>query len=261
MNIHNYLPNQEPGESIYIFIRPYFLSFLPTLGLGIGLVLAGLLMVILTSINFPELAAPSFDRNIFVVVATIYFLTLIPFFTVAFLTYYYDIQIVTDHRIIDIDQVSLFKREVNELDLEEVQDASSTTAGILSSYFDFGHVIIETAGSTPKFFFHNVLHPGEIASIILDLASQAKREPGKSVHHFVPSGKIKGVINNKLYTSTEELAKTGALAPETEEEAGITPTESPTPSKPQATDKPAPASKSANDQDLDIAIDEPTPKK
>lgn len=266
MDLRAYLPDQEPNESIYIFVRPYFLSFLPTFGLGVGLVLAGILMIVITAINFPGIAAGTFEHNLFVIIASAYFLTLIPFFTVAFLTYYYDIQIVTDHRIVDIDQISLFKREVNELDLEEVQDASSTTAGILSSFFDFGNVLIETAGSQPKFFFNNVLHPQEIATIIVDLAGQAKQDPGKNAHQLVPNGRAKAVINDKVYTSTAELTQMGVMVPETQ---ALAPEETPPPPKtnvpeaPLVSPPPAKPTQPSSDSDLDITIDEPTnnPKK
>src|SRR5688572_14794367 len=174
MEMRNFLPNYDPDESIYIFVRPYFLAMLPWFALELGLVLMGIIMITLTVINFPDLVSTGLGHNILVVISSAFFLTLIPFSTVVFLDYYYDLHIVTDHRIVDIDQHGLFNREINELALEDVQDVSSTNKGILRSVFDFGDVTVETAGATPKFEFLGVRHPREIAGIILDLSEQAK---------------------------------------------------------------------------------------
>ncbi len=251
MNIRDFLPNQDPDESIFIFVRPYFLAFLPWLGLGLALVIIGLAMLIVTMLNFPDLAAPGIGHEVLVVIASTYFLTLIPFFTVAFLDYYFDIQIVSDHRLVDINQSGLFRRSVNELDLEEIEDVSSSTKGILSSIFDFGTVEVETAGPIEKFIFPNVKHPGEIAEIILDLSKQAKDMRGQTHKELTPHTPVKGVIDNTLYTNVQDLAKVGVMAPDRVAEGNLI-AESPGDNDGETTDKPVPAS------DLDITIDEPS---
>lgn len=272
MKLRDFLPTDDPDESIFVFVRPYFLSFLPWFALGVGLLLVGLVFIIITIINFPDLVASGLSHDILVVMSSVYFLTLIPFFTVAFLDYYYDIQIVTDHRLIDIDQIGLFRREINELDLSDVQDVSSGNKGILSSFFDFGQVSVETAGAKERFVFDNILHPRDIASIILDLSSQVREVTGEQEHTpLTPIGRVKGVINGVVYHSTKDLAQIGVMAPEripqieAKNPVAIQPTKE-VPKTPLSQTKlvsqtPPPSIPQSSPGDIDITIDEPPPKK
>ncbi len=264
MNFRDFLPTQDPDESIYVFVRPYFLTFLPSLSLGFGLVVLGVIMIVLTVFNFPDLFATALGNNTLVILSTAYFLTLIPFFTVIFLDYYYDIHIVTDHRVVDIDQNGLFNREINELALEDVQDVTSFNKGVLSSVYDFGDVTIETAGAHPHFEFVGVRHPREIAGIILDLSEQFRQKSDPHVP-AAPHSNIKGVINNQVYTDTDSMAHLGLIGPEAKEDVHKI-THDETDSEPssgnqsepkQSTESPPPTHSPASD-DLDITIDEPS---
>jgi uncharacterized membrane protein YdbT with pleckstrin-like domain len=248
MNFRSLFPSQRPNESIYVFVRPYFLAFLPWIVIGLGLLLAAIIFVVLILAGFPDLLADVFARNVFVIITSAFLLLLVPFMTVAFLDFYYDLHIVTDRRLVDIDQNKLFSREINELALEEVQDVTTQNSGIFSSVFDFGHVLIETAGSQQKFEFNNVLHPREIASIILDLSDQAKqRIEGSEDDRLTPRVAEKGVINGQVFTSLAPLEEMGAVV------------------TPEGT---RPATEKTNDsnddaappEDIDIVIDDPSKK-
>lgn len=267
MTLDRFLPNQTPDEPIIVFVRPYFLAFLPWVALIFGLLIFGVIITIVAAASLPELATTGLGYNILVVAASSYFLTLIPFTTVSFLDFYYDIHIVTNRRVIDIDLHGLFNREINELALEEIQDVTSKTQGISSNLFNFGDVYIETASANLKFEFLHVRHPLEIAAIILDLAEQAKATILQEGHsQLVPRGKIKGIINDHLYSSTQELAAAGAVladaaALQTSKAVKATAPSPLPPSAPPAipslTAPPSPPVR-GRDDDLDITIDEPT---
>ncbi len=251
MNFRKLFPSERPDESVYVFARPYYLSFLPWLTLGGALIVVGVVFVILALTSFPELITNPLGYDIFIVLTSAYFLMLLPFLTVAFIDFYYDLHIVTDHRLVDINQKSLFVREVNELALEEVQDVSSQNTGILRSLFDFGDIVIETAGAERnKFVFNDVFHPREIASIILDLADQAKQRIEHGAGLPRPSGDTKAVIDNKIFNSTEPLEEMGAVVAKP---AAATALDQPLPAAPPSPDAPPV-------DDLDIVIDQPPPK-
>ncbi|HEY1074439.1 MAG TPA: PH domain-containing protein [Patescibacteria group bacterium] len=214
MHLRKFVPNLKDDESVYVFARPYFLSFLPWITLGIAMLIVGVIMVIIAATTFPEIQQNALANNIFIIMSSAFFLLILPFLTVAFIDFYYDVHIVTDRRLIDIDQHALFKREINELALEEVQDVTSIHQGVLGNIFDYGLVSIETASSNQKFEFQYIRHPNEIAAIILDLADQAKmrieRGPGDIVS---PRSEIKAVINDKIYSNLRELETMGAVVP------------------------------------------------
>lgn len=250
MNFRRILPVDRGDESIYVFARPYFLAFLPWFIIGASLIILGVLFIFLVIFGFPDILREPLGYNIFVVMTSAYFLLIIPFMTVAFIDFYYDLHIVTDRRLIDIDQNQLFSREVNELALEEVQDVTTRNNGIARSFFDFGDVIIETAGSQQKFEFNSVLHPREIASIILDLSDQAKRRIESGGIHLEPTGEFKAVINNAIYREVEPLVSMGVVVPKGKK-ASVEPSPKPTPVP----------TETQEDSDLDIVIDDPTATK
>ncbi len=272
MNIRAVLPYRT-DESVYIFARPYFLAFLPWFAIGFLLLVIGIFFVFVGSSVFPEVNTDPFAHNIFVLITSAYFLLLVPFLTVAFIDFYYDIHIVTDQRVIDIDQNALFARDVSTLSLDQVQDATARNKGVLSNIFNFGDVVIQTSGAQQYFEFHNVLHPTEIATIVLDLADQAKArlERGEQAR-LMPRGSVKGVINGELVESTGEMVAMGAILPQVIEavkNAEAPAASAPTPAQPVPAPAAAPAPApepvaqpaEAPTSDLDIVIDEPNKPK
>lgn len=272
MNIRAVLPYRT-DESVYIFARPYFLAFLPWFAIGFLLLVIGIFFVFVGASIFPEVNTDPFAHNIFVLITSAYFLLLVPFLTVAFIDFYYDIHIVTDQRVIDIDQNALFARDVSTLSLDMVQDATARNKGVLSNIFNFGDVVIQTSGTQQFFEFHNVLHPTEIATIVHDLADQAKQRLERGdTDRLLPRGAVKGVINGELVESTGEMVDMGAILPHVIEEvenAGTTADSAPAPAPsapapaPIAAAAPAPVEQPANtaNPDLDIVIDEPNKPK
>lgn len=86
---------------------------------------------------------------------------------VRFSDYWLDAWIITSERIIDIEQKGLFRREVSEFKLDKIQDVSVNVSGVIQTFFNFGDVHIETAGSTRNFLFKTVTNPQKIKSKIL----------------------------------------------------------------------------------------------
>jgi hypothetical protein len=130
-------------------------------------------------------------------------------FLTTVLDFYYDILIVTDRRVVDIDQEQLFFRSISELNLTDVQDVNSSVKGFFPTLFGYGDVTIQSAGERVNFLAQNFRHPREIASIIADLSDQAKR--GVKAVERRPETTIIGMIEDKPIESFEELASLGAL--------------------------------------------------
>ena len=98
--------------------------------------------------------------------------------------FYLDTWIVTDHRILDIHQLGLFKRDVSELRLSKIQDITVKIEGLLPTFFNYGTVIIQTAGVIPEFRFEQVPSPQQVKDRILQLYDQfIKQHPGDQEVH------------------------------------------------------------------------------
>lgn len=87
--------------------------------------------------------------------------------------YYLDIWVVTNKRIISIEQHGLFRREIGSFRLERLQDMQVKINGLIATFLDFGTVEAETAsGSSEEFKADFLPKPREIKALILKAADQ-----------------------------------------------------------------------------------------
>lgn len=86
--------------------------------------------------------------------------------------FHLDVWVVTDRRVIVIDQVSLFKRHIGSFRLEKLQDVNIEVNGIIATFFNYGLVECETAssGRGKNFSTRSLPNPRELKSTILKAA-------------------------------------------------------------------------------------------
>lgn len=95
------------------------------------------------------------------------------FLVLGYLTYkwvifYFDSFIITDLRIIDIDQTGLFKRTVSETTFDKVEDVTYSIVGIFATGLDYGKVTIQTAAAQTGLELEKVPHPRQVHEVILE---------------------------------------------------------------------------------------------
>jgi len=110
--------------------------------------------------------------NFVVVFSSMYLLFISAAFLLGFVNLYFDIVILTNKRIVDINQNGLFNRTIDELDILHVEDVSAKVTGFFGTMLDFGCVEIQTAGTARNFIFTNIPHPREFTQ---KLTSEYKR--------------------------------------------------------------------------------------
>ena len=87
--------------------------------------------------------------------------------------YFLDIWIEFNRRVIDIEQRGLFSRDTTTLMLEKIQDASVEMRGILPTLFNFGTLIIHTAGENPDITIRFAVNPQVAKDRILECERMA----------------------------------------------------------------------------------------
>jgi len=161
------VPNQEEQENLILFLRrDLFILFKSTLMYG-GLMLAPIgvwLILRRVGIHFGEVSSIISTLVLF----SYYLITLVLFYR-SFLDYYLDIWIVTNKRIINIEQQDLFHRTIAEVRISRVQDVTSESKGFFPTFFDYGEVFVQSAGETPRITFEEVPKPQYVAKVIGDL--------------------------------------------------------------------------------------------
>lgn len=88
-----------------------------------------------------ELAGPLINFAL-----SLYILIPLAYLFLMWMDYYLDMWIITNERIIDIEQRGLFNREVSEIPLHRIQDVTVRVAGIVETLLRFGTIKIQTAG-------------------------------------------------------------------------------------------------------------------
>ena len=76
----------------------------------------------------------------------LWLLLLWTFFFIEWTDYYLDALVITNKRVIDIEQKGFFNREITSFNYHNIQDITVETRGIIQTFFKFGFIHIETAG-------------------------------------------------------------------------------------------------------------------
>ncbi len=105
-----------------------------------------------------------------------WYLGLLGFIFESFLKWFYNVYIVTDERIVDIDFYSLTYRNISAAKIDNIEDTTAATAGFLSAVFDYGNVTIQTAAEKREFEFLGVPRPSRVTTLINDLILEEERE-------------------------------------------------------------------------------------
>jgi len=164
----------EPGEKIVLKVRRHKLGLIfESMFLFLFLVLPPLLFWV----SERAVVIKGNDLALFVSLYSLVLLIAWMIFFVIWTRYYLDVLIITDKRIIYVDQKGFFSREVATLNLDKIQDITITISGILATFLDFGTVKIQTAGESTEFIMRDVPEPSKIKSIIYELHHKQSTPP------------------------------------------------------------------------------------
>jgi len=97
----------------------------------------------------------------------LYFLFVIFLAFRLWIDYYLDMWILTDKRLIDIEQTGLFQREVSEIPLFRIQDMTVSISGFLATFLKFGTIAVQTAGEK-DFHIRDISKVYEIKDLIMN---------------------------------------------------------------------------------------------
>lgn len=140
----------EPGEEILAMVRKHwFVITVELLGAFFMLLLPFFILFIIALFpgaleNF-NLSLANYTAIITFAVAAWSVLSIMTGF-MTWTNYYLDLWIVTDRRIILIDQIHFFNRNVSILRLERMQDIEFSIKGIIPTFLNFGTLKAQTAG-------------------------------------------------------------------------------------------------------------------
>ena len=89
-----------------------------------------------------------------------------------FIIYSFNVFVITNQRIIDIDQAGLFDRTVSETTYDKIQDVSFRRKGISQTVWHYGSVVIQTAGQQANIELTGVKSPEKIQQLITEIQKE-----------------------------------------------------------------------------------------
>ncbi|OGE37853.1 hypothetical protein A3B45_02775 [Candidatus Daviesbacteria bacterium RIFCSPLOWO2_01_FULL_39_12] len=166
---------QDADEKILLLLRAHPITNLSWIISAFLLVL--LPFLIPSSLFFLKVDTSFLPPLYGLVLAVINYLLVAVIVFEGFLYWYFNVFLVTDKNIIDVDFNSILFKNIDMAPLKNIEDVSSSISGLMQSIFHYGNVFIQTAGAARNFEFNNVSQPDRVADFILDQSHKINNSP------------------------------------------------------------------------------------
>jgi len=166
---------QEEEEEIVLILRRHSIT-------NLGWILFALLLLtlppfIFPSISFLEAWPEQIPRGYLAVAFVFWYLATFGFILIEFIMWYFNVSIVTNQRVIDIDFFNLLYKKFSSTRIDRVEDVTFRLGGFIRAFFDYGDVYVQTAGTEINFQFLAVPHPERAVRIIIDIMGEEEPKP------------------------------------------------------------------------------------
>ena len=162
---------RDNQEEILVVARPHWITNLSWILISILMILAPALLKFIPIIK----DIPTKYSSLGILV---WFLLTFAIIFENFLSWYFDVFIITDKRVIDIDFNNLLDKKFSEAKLSMIQDVTSRVSGLGQTMFNYGTIHIQTAAEISYITFDKVPHPEKIIKILQLLTEEKKIDKG-----------------------------------------------------------------------------------
>ena len=156
-----------PQEHIIMEARKHMIVLYARLLFIVGLFFLPLIFSPLIIKAVDTLTQTTLGTTIFGFFFALWLVVLLVLFVYQWTDYYLDVWVVTNKRLIDIEQKGFFTREMTTCPIEKIQDVSVEIDGVIATFFKFGIVHIHTAGERHDFSIQNARDPFAVKNAIM----------------------------------------------------------------------------------------------
>lgn len=93
-----------------------------------------------------------------------------------FLSWYFDVYIITDERVVDIEFRNLLDKKFSEAKISLIQDVASNVRGISQTMFNYGDILIQTASAIPEICFKKIQNPDKVIKVLQMMRQEEEQE-------------------------------------------------------------------------------------
>ncbi len=161
--------NKDPEEEIILLVRRHPITNLRWI---VSAIILLILPAFLTVFPFFEMLPVEFQ----VVSILIWYMLTTAFVIEKYLGWYFNVNIITDERIIEVDFHNLIYREMTDASIENIEDVTVQIGGGIRTFFNYGDIVIQTAAQIPQVTFEAVSRPDMVAKVLRELRVEEEQE-------------------------------------------------------------------------------------
>ena len=166
---------RESKEKIILVLRRHLITNIGWISLSILMIFAPAVLAAFPFLDF----LPGRFRLIAVLG---WYLITTAFILENFLHWFFDVNIITDERSVDIDFVKLIYRETSEASINNIQDVTTRLGGATRTVFNYGDIFIQTAAEVQDIEFLAVPKPDKVAKILRQLRTEREEKSLQKGH-------------------------------------------------------------------------------
>ncbi len=159
---------QNKTEEVTLLLRKHFIT-------NFGWLLISFILITLPVFGLPFIAnllPVTLPLNFVLMITFFWYLGTFGFIIINFLFWFYNVNIVSTERIVDIDFIYLLYYEISSTVIEKIEDITYKRSGFFGAFFDYGNVYIQTAGAIPSIEFISIPKPSLVVKIITKLIQE-----------------------------------------------------------------------------------------
>jgi hypothetical protein len=169
--------SQDSDEKIVILGRRHFITNLKWLTLSCFAVFVPMFWG-----EFPMIKALNVNTSF--IMSIVWYSALFFYVIQNFVLWFYNVYIVTNERLVDVDFFGLLYKNINVTQIAKVQDVNYSQKGIFAGFFNYGDVVIQTASEQRSddrsersaFTFDHVANPDLVVKIISELMEEEQEK-------------------------------------------------------------------------------------
>lgn len=167
---------QKHGEMILLLLHRHWFDILKQMIVVFFMIILLLSSLIFLPSYFPAITETSDYNRLFFFFESAFAMLIWIVFFIIWIDYYLDVWIITDTRVVNIEQISLFSRQISELELDNIQDITTEVKGMIPTFLNYGNVYIQTAAEKERFLFRNIPDPYHTKDLLMALQKRQERK-------------------------------------------------------------------------------------
>lgn len=166
---HVHFVGADKEEKIVLILRKHPITNLKWMLIALFMLVAPLLASFAPALG-------SLPVNLQITLLMFWYLVTFAFIFEEFLSWFFNVYIVTDERVFDVDFHNLVYREITDANLDQIQDVTVRVGSVIRTIFDYGDIIIQTASEMPQIEFEAVPNPDRVAEVLRELRVEEEIE-------------------------------------------------------------------------------------